>query len=143
MRIKEVITPEPLCISPDTTVLEAAENMKAMDVGILLICENDHIIGTITDRDITVRAIARGCDPKTTKVCEVMSGEIIYCLEEHDVEDVAEIMEKGRVRRLSVLNKDKSLVGIISLGDLAARANEAKIAGRVLARISMPTYVAQ
>jgi Mg/Co/Ni transporter MgtE len=72
-----------------------------------------------------------------------MSGEIIYCLDEHDVEDVAEIMEKGRIRRLPVLNHDKRLVGIITLGDIAARANESKIAGRVLARISTPAYVLQ
>lgn len=143
MRIKEVITPEPLCISPDATLMEAAEDMKAMDVGILLICENDRVVGAITDRDITVRAVAKGCDPRTTRVSEVMSGEIIYCLDEHDVEDVAEIMEKGRIRRLPVLNQDKRLVGIITLGDIAARANENKIAGRVLSRISTPTYVLQ
>jgi len=138
MKINEIITPKPQCISPNTTLAEAATDMKTLDVGILPICENDRLVGTITDRDITVRAVAEGYDPKTTKVEQVMSRGIICCFEDQDVEEAAETMEEGQIRRLPVLNRAERLVGIISLGDLAIRATEGDLAGRVLARVSAP-----
>ena len=118
MKIKDIITPEPQCISPDATLVEAAEDMKSLDVGILPICENDRLIGTITDRDIIVRAIAEGRNPQTTKVRDVMSSKIIYCFDDQNVEDAAGMMEKCQVRRLPVLDHDKRLVGIVSIGDV-------------------------
>ena len=136
MKIKEIITPEPQCISPDATLVEAAEDMKSLDVGILPICENDRLVGTVTDRDIIVRAVAEGRDPHTTKVREVMSGKIIYCFDDQNVEDAASMMEKSQVRRLPVLDHDKRLVGIISIGDLAARAHQDELAGRTLAAVA-------
>jgi CBS domain-containing protein len=136
MKIKEIITPEPQCISPDATLVEAAEDMKALDVGILPICENDRLIGTVTDRDIIVRAVAEGRNLQTTKVREVMSGKIIYCFDDQNVEDAAGMMEKGQIRRLPVLDHDKRLVGIVSIGDLAARAHQNDLAGRTLAAVA-------
>lgn len=136
MQIKEIITPEPQCISPDATLVEAAEDMKSLDVGILPICENDRLIGTVTDRDIILRAIAVGRNPRITKVREVMSSKIIYCFDDQNVEDAAGMMEKNQVRRLPVLDHDKRLVGIISIGDLAARAHQDELAGRTLAAVA-------
>ena len=136
MKIKEIITPEPQCISPDATLVEAAEDMKALDVGILPICENDRLIGTVTDRDIIVRAVAEGRNLHTTKVREVVSAKIIYCFDDQNVEDAAGMMEKGQIRRLPVLDHDKRLVGIVSIGDLAARAHQNDLAGRTLAAVA-------
>ena len=113
--------------------------MKALDVGMLPICENERLIGTITDRDITIRAVAEGFDPKTTRVKQAMSREIIYCFDDQNIEEAAETMERSQIRRLPVLDRTKHLVGIVSLGDLASRTTEADLVGRVLARVSEPT----
>jgi CBS domain-containing protein len=136
MKIKEIETTCPHCISPDATLMEAAADMKSLDVGILPVCDNDVVTGAITDRDITIRAVAEGKDPRTTRIRDVMSHKIVYCFDEQDVDEAAEIMEKNRVRRLPVLNQCKRLVGILSLGDLAIRTEANERAGRVLARVS-------
>jgi CBS domain-containing protein len=136
MKLSEIITPKPQCIAPDATLTEAAAAMKSMDVGVLPVCLNDRLIGTITDRDITIRAVAEGHDPKSIKVEAVMSREIIYCYNDQDIKDAAEIMKQGQLRRLPVLNRDNLLVGIVTLGDLANRTTEVGLAGKVLARVT-------
>ena len=136
MKIKDIITPEPQCISPDANLVEAAEDMKSLDVGILPICENERLVGTITDRDIIIRAVAKSLNPCTTKVRDVMSSKIIYCFDDQNVEDAAGMMEKSQIRRLPVLDHDKRLVGIVSIGDLAARARQNDLAGRTLAAVA-------
>jgi CBS domain-containing protein len=138
MEIKDIITPSPRCISPGDSLVEAAAEMKALDIGWLPICENDRLIGTVTDRDITIRAVAEGFDPNITTVRQVMSRNIIYCFEDHDIEYAAEMMEKNQIRRLPVLDQNKRLVGIISLGDLVVRTGADTLAGRVLERVSEP-----
>jgi CBS domain-containing protein len=138
MEIKDIITPSPCCISPDASIVEAAAEMKTLDTGWLPICENDRLIGTITDRDIAIRAVAEGLDPNITAVRQVMSHDIVYCYEDRDIEDAARIMEKNQIRRLPVLDQSKRLVGIISLGDLAVRAGAQILAGRILERVSEP-----
>ena len=104
----------------------------------LPVCDGDRLVGMITDRDITVRAVAGGDDPRTTRVQQVMTPEVIYCFDDADVKDVARQMEKNQVRRLPVLNQDKRLVGIVSLGDLAVRMGREKLAGEVLEHVSKP-----
>lgn len=138
MEIKDIITPSPRCISPDDSLVEAAAEMKIVDIGWLPVCENDRLIGTVTDRDITIRAVAEGFDPNTTTVRQVMSRNIIYCLEDHDIAFAAEMMEKNQIRRLTVLDQNNRLVGIISLGDLVVRTGADTLAGRVLERVSEP-----
>jgi CBS domain-containing protein len=140
MKIKDIITQVPQSVSPDTTLVEAARDMKDMDIGILPVCEHEHLVGTVTDRDITIRAIADGRDPKTTKVGDVMSKTVLYCFEDQDVQEAAEKMKKGRVRRLPVLDQAEHLVGIISLGDLAVRAGDGAIAGKILEHVCAPAY---
>jgi len=136
MKIKDILTPEPQCIGPDDSLAEAADKMKNLDVGFLPVCKNQRVMGVLTDRDVVIRAVAENLDPKNTRVSEVMSGDIFYCFADQDIEEVAEIMATGRVRRLPVLNRDKHLVGIISLGDLAVRYAGSEIAARVLLRVS-------
>lgn len=117
--------------------------MKALDVGMLPICENDRLIGTITDRDITVRAVAEGYNPNTTIVQEVMTRAMVYCFEDEDIAEAAVLMENRQVRRLPVINRDKRLVGILSLGDLAVRTHRERLVGEVLECISEPTATAE
>lgn len=140
MKIKDISTPTPRCLSPDDSLVEAAAEMKALDIGWLPICEHDRLIGTVTDRDITIRAVAEGFDPNTTAVRQVMSRVVIYCYEDQDIWNAAQIMESHKIRRLPVLNRDKRLVGIVSLGDLAVRTGAENIAGRILERVSEPTW---
>jgi CBS domain-containing protein len=119
MKISELMTPDVELVKPGDTLHTAAKMMADLDTGALPVGENDRLVGMITDRDITVRAVAEGRDPEKTMVRDAMSSGIRFCFEDEDSEDVARKMGQWRVRRLPVLNKDKRLVGIVSLGDLA------------------------
>ena len=118
MKISEAMTRDVRMVRPDQTIREAAELMAQMAIGALPVQENDRLVGMITDRDIAVRAVAEGRSPDT-KVREVMSNEIKYCFEDQSVEEVTRNMGEQRLRRLPVLSRDKRLVGILALGDLA------------------------
>lgn len=124
MNIGELMTPDVEVIRPDDTLQTAAKMMADLDAGILPVGENDRLVGMITDRDITVRAVANGRDPEKTTVRDAMSDEVRYCFEDENPEEVARKMGAWQVRRLPVLNRDKRLVGIVSLGDLVIGADE-------------------
>jgi len=138
MQVKDVMTRGAEVVRPDATLQEAANKMKSLDIGPLPVCDGDKIIGMLTDRDITVRATAEGLDPKQTRVREVMSKELITCLEDQDVKEAAELMQSKQIRRVPILNKDKRLVGMLSLGDLAHRSQDSKLAGKTLEEVSTP-----
>ena len=140
MKVNEIITHDPEVIRPEAALIEAAQKMKSMDIGMLPVCDGDRLVGVITDRDITVRGVAQGCDPKTAHFQEVMTPEVIYCFDDEDVKEAAKKMEEKQVRRLPVLNREKRLVGIVSLGDLAVRTGKEKLAGEVLERVSGPGH---
>src|SRR5437868_15152771 len=106
-------------IGPDATLEDAAGRMDALDIGPLPVCENERLVGMITDRDITVRSTAMGEDPKAMRVRDAMSKDVLCCHEDDDVRDATRLMESKQVRRLLVLDRDDRLVGIVSLGDLA------------------------
>ena len=110
--------------------------MANQDIGALPVGENDRLVGMITDRDIAVRAVARGLGPDT-RIREVMSQEVLYCFEDEDLDDAAQHMRDIKVRRLPVLDRDKRLVGIISLSDLTGREDSRQI-GKAIADISSP-----
>ncbi len=140
MQLKDVMTPSPECIRPDATLQEAARKMRDLDVGPLPICgDDDRLAGMITDRDITVRTVAEGKDPKTTPVREAMTEDVVFGFEDQDVADAARVMEQRQIRRLVVLNRDKRLVGIVSLGDLAVETGARPTAGEVLREVSEPS----
>src|SRR5437868_10822505 len=107
MLIKDIMTRHVECVSPENTVQDAARKMRDLDVGPLPVCDNDRLAGMLTDRDITVRAVAEGRDPKTAKVRDTMSEGIDYCFEDDDVAEAARHMREKQVRRLVVLNRDK------------------------------------
>ena len=140
MKVSEIITPNPEVIRPDAVLVEAAQRMNYLDIGMLPVCDGQRLVGMITDRDITVRGVAQGYDPKIACVRDVMTDEVLYCFEDEDVKEVAQKMEEKQVRRLPVLNRDKRLVGIVSLGDLAVRTGKEKLAGEVLERVSEPGH---
>jgi CBS domain-containing protein len=135
MRICDCMTSEVRIASPDQTIKEAAKIMAEIDAGVLPVGENDRLVGIITDRDIAIRGVAEGKGPDA-KVREIMSKEVKYCFEDEGIDDVLENMGDLQVRRLPVLSREKRLVGIVSLGDLAG--NEAEEAGEALSSISRP-----
>ena len=124
MKIRELMTPDVEIVQPDDTLHTAAKMMADLDAGVLPVGENDKLVGMITDRDITIRAVAQGRDPDTTKVRDAMSEQIRFCFEDEDTREVSRKMSEWAVRRLPVLNRDKRLVGIVSLGDLATGGAE-------------------
>ncbi len=140
MKLKEVMTHDVETVEPDVNLKEVAQRMKALNVGVLPICENDRLIGLITDRDITVRAIAEGRNPSTTKVSEIMSEELICGFEEQDIKEAASIMEEKQIRRMPVLDRNQHIVGIVSLGDLAVKTRDERLVGKTLEGISEPAH---
>jgi CBS domain-containing protein len=140
MLLKEIMTHNVEVISPSDTLEQAAKKMEELDVGPLPVCDGDRFVGMITDRDITVRATAAGCDPKTTLVCDAMSQEeLVCCYEDQDVQEAARLMKERQLRRLPVMDRTDHLVGIVSLGDLATEADNPAQPGEVLKKVSEPT----
>jgi len=138
MKIKEIMSKEVKFVDPNTSLQEAAKIMREKDIGILPIGENERIVGMLTDRDIVIRTLANGKDVKSTTVKEVMTPKCLYCFEEDTIEDVSKSMSQSQIRRMPVLNKEKRLVGIISLGDLACKGSK-QVAGDALQSISQKT----
>jgi CBS domain-containing protein len=118
MRVSDAMTRDVRVCTPGQSIREVAKTMAEIDAGSMPVGENDRLIGMITDRDIAVRAVAAGKGPETP-VREVMSEHIHYCFEDEELDDVAQNMGDIRVRRLPVVNRQKRLVGIVSLGDVA------------------------
>ena len=137
MKVKEAMTRDVRLVKPDQPISEAAKLMAELDIGALPVEESDRLVGIITDRDIAVRAVAAGRGPDTP-VSEVMSREIKYCYEDQSIDEVTQNMGELRIRRLPVLTRDKRLVGILSLGDLAIDEGARDEAGEALGGISRP-----
>lgn len=136
MRVSDCMTRGVEITDPQETIGDAAKRMVDRDAGVLPVGENDRLVGVITDRDIAVRGVAAGKGPDA-KVREVMSTKVKYCFEDDDVDDVLRDMGKLQVRRLPVLSRDKRLVGIVSLSDLAMNGSTAN-AGEALSDIARP-----
>jgi CBS domain-containing protein len=131
MKVNDVMTRNPVFISPDGTLKEAAQKMQEADCGSLLVGENDRLTGMITDRDIVVRAVADGMDINDTIVEDIMTDDLVYCYEDDALEQAADRMEQEQVRRLAVLNRDKRLVGIVTLSDIAAKSDNAELVEKI------------
>jgi CBS domain-containing protein len=133
MRVSEAMTRDVRLAQPGQTIRDAARIMADIDAGSVPVSENDRLVGMITDRDIAVRAVAAGKGPDTP-VREVMSQDVKYCYDDEDLDHVARNLGDIRVRRLPVVNRDKRLVGIVSLGDLALKDERA--AGKAVKGVS-------
>ena len=136
MKVSKIMSRDVTLLNPDQTICVAASLMAEIDAGALPVGENDRLVGMITDRDIVIRAVAQGRSADT-KVADVMSKEVLYCFDTDEIDEVARNMGKARVRRLPVVNRDKRLVGIVSLGALA-RNDDATNIGQTVTRVSTP-----
>lgn len=137
-QLRELMTRDVKVITPDMTIGDAAKKMREGNFGMMPVGENDRMIGTISDRDIVIRAVAEGMD-FSTKVRDVMSKGIAWAYEDETVEEAAKIMSERQVRRLPVVNRDKRLVGIVALGDIAVERSEIEPAAEALSEISKPS----
>ncbi len=137
MKVSDAMTRDVRVANPNQTIQDAAKMMSDVDSGVLPVGENDRLIGMITDRDIAVRAVAQGKGPQTL-VREVMTDHVHYCFDDEDTEEVTRKMADSQVRRLPVVNRDKRLIGILSLGDVATRRDGADEASEALSDISRP-----
>lgn len=124
MLVKELMTDGAERIGPDTSLKDSAAKMRQMNVGSLPVTERDRLIGMITDRDITCRGVAEGCDPSTTKVRDVMTKDVTYCFDDQEVADAARLMEDKMVRRLPVLDHHQKMVGMLTVSDLSHGASQ-------------------
>ena len=139
MQVSQILTRDVETIRPDTSVKEAAQRMRSMDVGALPVCDGSHLLGMVTDRDITIRITAEGRDANNTRGTEAMTPEVDFVFEDADVQEAARIMRDRQIRRLPVVSRDKKLVGIVSLGDLAV-AGDDRTSGDTLQQISEPSH---
>jgi CBS domain-containing protein len=137
MKLSEIMTPDVQVVSPDAFIVEAAEKMRSLDVGVLPVTEGKRLVGIITDRDITVRAVAEGRDPKGTRVRDCMTSGAVFCFEDQDSEEAVILMEQQQVRRVPVLSRDRQLVGVVALADIATRLGK-EMAGSATVAISSP-----
>ncbi|MCA1494099.1 CBS domain-containing protein [Sinorhizobium alkalisoli] len=124
MRTEEAMHPGVRWIGPDTDLRTIARIMKEEDIGALPVGENDRLIGMVTDRDVTLRAFANGDDISSLTARDVMTREIVYCRTNESVEDAIHLMESKKIRRLPVINDDKRMVGMLSLGDVSHCASQ-------------------
>jgi CBS domain-containing protein len=134
-RVADVMSREVKLVSPDDNVRQVAQIMREADTGILPVAEGDRLVGMLTDRDVAVRLVAEGRDPRQTKVRDVMTADVRYVFEDEDLEHVAENMAEQQVRRLPVMNRQKRLVGVVSLGDMA-KGRRSSLAGRALSGVA-------
>ena len=143
MQLKEFVNSRVETVQSDDTLQRAAEKMRDLDVGSLPVCDGGELVGMITDRDITTRAVAIGSDPARAMVHEVMTPGVLCCSESDEVEGAALIMQKNQVRRILVLNEANELVGITSLGELATITGDRLLAGETLKSVSEESRVLQ
>ena len=138
MKLSEIMTRDVVVMQPDDSLQSAAKKMRDRNIGFLPVCDGEDLIGVISDRDITVRALADGMYVKIMLGRDLMTSPAIYCYDDQDVSEAAKIMEDNQIRRLVVLSReDKRLLGVVSLGDLA-RNESADRSGKVLQKVSEP-----
>lgn len=141
MKVREIMSQDVETVGPQATLQEAAERMSAVDAGALPVLREDGTVaGIITDRDIAVRGVAEGRDAASARVADIMTGEVVVCWEDEEVEQAAALMAANQVRRLIVLDRERRLAGILSLGDLALDTPDALLSGRVLRQVSQPGF---
>jgi CBS domain-containing protein len=143
MKAKDIMTTAVKCISPDMRIQDAAKEMKTLDVGFLPVCESERLIGTLTDRDIALRVVGEGKNPQDCKARDVMTSDVYWCYDDQTADEVADFMAEKEVRRVLILNRNKRLAGVISIGDLSKARGEQEKAGKTLKEIAeAPSQVA-
>ena len=136
MRINEIMSRDVEVARPEDTIQDVARKMRDVDTGVIPVCDGDRVQGMVTDRDIVLRAVSEARSFETP-VSEVMTSDVEYCYEDDDIAEAADKMAELQVRRLVVLDQNKRLVGIVSLGDIAQQGKD-KTTGQALEEISEP-----
>ena len=137
MKLREIMSDHVEVIHPDDTLQTAAEKMRDRDIGFLPVCDDGRLIGVLTDRDLITRALADGLESKAILGRDLVTSPAIYCFDDQSIDEAAKLMHDNQIRRLVVLSRDKQMVGVISLGDLAMTADD-KLTGDVLQSVSEP-----
>ena len=135
MQVKEAMHTGVEWVEPDTPVSTIAQKMRDLDIGAIPVCEKDHLVGMITDRDITCRAVAKGTDLSKLTAGDVMSEDVIYCRDTEDLNDAIHIMEDKQIRRMPAIDENKRIVGMLSLGDVSHAASQ-QLTGEVVKAVS-------
>jgi len=136
MKINEIMTREVEVVHPDESIEDAAQKMRFRDIGFLPVCDDDKLIGVLTDRDIIIRVTAEGIDPRKSLSKDWITTPVVYCFDDQDVKEAAKLMEEHQIRRLVILGReDNRLVGVVSLGDLATNVDD-ETPGDVLEEVS-------
>lgn len=136
MRVKEAMSKKPEYLKPDASLKEAALEMERLDCGFVPIGDGDRLLGTVTDRDIAIRAVAKGKDPNKTSVKEIMSDKVYYIFEDDDLAKAAKSMEDMQIRRLIVLDKNKKMTGILSICDITRKSDDTHLVGEIIESVS-------
>ena len=135
MKVREAMHKGAEWVPPETPLAQLAKKMKELDIGSIPIGENDRLVGMVTDRDITCRAVANGKDISNLTARDVMSKGVIYCTDTEDLDDALRLMEVNRIRRLPVISDKKRMVGMLSIGDVSHAASR-ELSGEVIAAVS-------
>ncbi len=138
MQIKQIMTSPVETVAPDSSLADAARKMLALEIGLLPVRRGRKIVGIVSDRDITIRAVANGLDPEQTQVQEVMTTDVLSCPSGSDVMDACDLMKLKQVRRLLIIDGADAPVGIVSLGDIALHLRREQC-GEVLEEVSRPS----
>lgn len=138
MQVREIMSSHLQSVAPDASLSYAAQQMRDLDIGMLPVQADDEIVGTLTDRDITIRATATGADPNTTQVGEIMTHDIFTCSAEDDLLQAARVMEDHQVRRLIVQDQSGKYVGILALADIARHREMEDLGAEILTEVSQP-----
>ena len=137
-KLRDIMTRNVEIIAPKATVQEAAKKMQDLNVGALPVCDGDKLTGMITDRDLVMRVLAEGRNPKTVTVSEAISKDVVFCFEDDGVDKASQLMAQHQIRRLPVMSSTKRLVGIVTLGDVAVHGKNSEASGDVLQQVSIP-----
>jgi CBS domain-containing protein len=140
MTCAEIMTPSPTCCQPSHTVVDVAELMQREDAGLIPVVDENSakLLGVLTDRDIVLRVVAAGREPNSTAVSEVMTTDVVTCLQSESVDAVKELMASRQVRRIPIVDTDGGIVGIIAQADIATRLDSPQETGQVVEAISEP-----
>jgi CBS domain-containing protein len=137
MKLKEIMTRDVEVVHPDDSLQTAARKMRDNDIGLLPVCDGERLIGVVSDRDLAIRALAEGRSPETIIGRDLITSPVMYCYEDQDVKDAAQLMRDNQIRRLIILNRSKRMVGVVALCDLANNGTS-DLSGEILQGISEP-----
>jgi len=138
MQVKEIMTRDVETVRRDTLLTDAAERMRTHDIGILPVWDGEQLQGIVNDRDIAVRAIVKNQQPELLRCQDVMTQNVVFCFEDQEVTEAGRIMQDHKIRRLPVINRQRHLVGIISIGDIALGTGDTKLVGVSVQEVSAP-----